>query len=1038
MEPEVLDKRRPLTEEEVAQIAEGLRRPKDVDETLFTSVVGNMIGKYSAQITGVETDPIVKAALMRREQSEQDRLARIQIKLTQGMRKHNNFPSIRDEALPKYYDEAEIPGIIQEWIRRIQADVDDTFDYKGDLASVEEITTMVNQVMEKGKMVLTEKIFNSIVDRLLELRIEQNRLQEVEECLLRMYEGPQEDMLSEIQIVEICVSGERSLTVEQIDGILDDIDYAPYFKGDQANITMDPLVNKLSRDRTRADLKRQLKRIKIKPESYDRLRELLLERFHKAQALTGKWVGNIMASSFGEAATQQTLNTFHAAGDRNARKQITGFAKLNSILEAVENPQGTTITIFMKERFTGEQLRLRQSDIQMTTLSDLIESHRVINSASPVPRWELVHDVVNGIAYDITYDARRARLNLHRRNPLFAPDPRGPDETKGRILEIKFDSKEMFFRRISMSQIANAIEETSSHIRVVTSSIDIGRVYVYYKFTGLATMENVKGEIPSFAQIDPFEFALTNVVYPSLLSIQIGGIYGIDHTYVQSYKIADAIDFARSEVELNTPNRRIFIQFVPHKTIMWALTEGVISEFIMTKIQRFTPRDYEVNPLYDEDTGVYSFDTAGLRIYDYEVNEYRSLTMSNLQDELTVDSKIKVYELLRHTHLPSVEVETRIPNENLLERNIIGSQLPHPTNPILNTPEDRVPAQLEEKVQQLRNFREQFLEKPVRTSPSDPDTVIIELDQVLLTNLGFDIDDIATNLSSIFSFDNVKVEARASRPDAQIFLTGVEINPEEEFNAEVGADISGYVESQLKKVQLSSDRMEQFSLKWYYSTEGKNLIEVLAHPDVDAEHTRSDNIVEVYRALGVESCRTILLEEIAANTDSKINPVHIELLADALTYRTPGDKPLSQNHHGMTKRGAEFISRMWEKTTSVAMRAGLGEVDNLQSFSSQIMTGNLNTAGRLTVEDREKIYKDRDVFPYDFPEEAPIAPLTPQDPVPAIDVKVIKDEPAAAGMRLGRLGRKAGTKKPSSRQRLTEPVTEMQSPSRLSGLGGDL
>ena len=50
--------------------------------------------------------------------------------------------------------------------------------------------------------------------------------------------------------------------------------------------------------------------------------------------------------------------------------------------------------------------------------------------------------------------------------------------------------------------------------------------------------------------------------------------------------------------------------------------------------------------------------------------------------------------------------------------------------------------------------------------------------------------------------------------------------------------------------------------EWMLDTEGVNLLEVLAHPDVDATRTISNHLVEVIDVLGIEAARGALLKEV--------------------------------------------------------------------------------------------------------------------------------------------------------------------------------
>lgn len=924
--------RRPLNSKDMAKITAAVSRPKEVDDTLFVSVLEDLLKRYETQIRGVETDPQIKEALKQEEEAEQLRAARLQTKLSSDTRRNRNYPSLRDEALPKYFTREERHQLRDQWIARLEKEIMETF-------SLEQLYLEPNQVKflmdtlgsarsQANLPPIDQRLRNSLLDFFEKVPISNKILDLVEDVLLdyfgRDIQRSWEDFRKTIETLN---SGEVTLNEAQVETVLADIDFSRYYKGDLSNITMDPAINEVASKKIKKQVRRQLMQIKIQAELIPRLTELIKERFERSMSLPGKWVGNIMASSFGEAATQQTLNTFHAAGDRSARKQITGFAKFESIYKAVENPQSSTMIIFMKDIMNAEQLKSRLPNIQMTVLADLIESHTVISAAEAPPRWEVIADLVNGInPAGAPSEGKLARLNLNRGHRLFRVDPIDPARTTGRILRIKFNVRELFFRRISLSQIARVIEDQSRNYRVVTSSLDVGTIHLFFNFEGIASIKMAKGESAPPFITDEFAFALNNLIYPSLLSLQVGGIYGVEYVSVGRYDISKAIDFGQSAMDLNSPTLRTHLQFSVFQVLLWGLTEKVIMNFMAAKLRKYQPIGFDMHPTYDAEEMLYSFDTIGLRKFDYTTGRDSTFDMKSLQSTLTTTGvDIRVYELLRSTYAGPGQVQTSL---------VVADG-----------------------------------DAAVRYSNSNSN-VVINFDQSILNSLRISLNDIANTILALKEFQQLRVTITAGELQSQLNLDGVDTI---DLNIKVGkllySNALDFIVAQLKLLNITSETAERDTWRWYYRAEGKNLNEVLMQPDVDPIHTRSDNIVEVYRILGDEACRAVALDEIANNTDAKINPVHIELLADALTYRTPGDKPLSQDHYGMTKRGAEFIGRMFEMTTKGLMESGLGFVDNLQSFPSQIMLGKLDKAGLLTKEDREVVKRDKDVFKYDFPRE---------------------------------------------------------------------
>lgn len=853
---DILKGKRPISDADLAELVKRIEPIAGVDETLYATVLKDLLSKKVSSIRGTETDPQIKEYLHQREDRIRASKQDSNIKISKEEADRLYFPSNRHQHIPKFYDEIEIPAVIEKWKAVLEQELNVAFG--------------VDEPKPGNPEELTE--------------------------------------------------ADKEL-------ILSQIDYGKHFDRNMC----DPRVIEKANENARQALRIQLDKVRISRAGVKRLGELIVERFERSLALPGKLVGNLMAFSFGEAATQQTLNTFHASGDRKARTQITGFAKFDAILKSTENPQSARMIVFMKKRSTRTKLLLNASTFETTILSDLVVRHRVFRSTNPKPRWERVHEVVSGVTADKPSESKN-RMDIHRSHIVYT-SLAGDGQPAGRILEIQLDPDEMFRKKISMSMIKNAIEESSSSIRVATSSMDIGLIYIYFRFDGLhnLTSYGFGGNVPAFIT-DHFQFAMENLIYPHLLKLQISGIEGIEYASVQKFSVKDAIDFSKSKITKG----KVEIVFNREKVALWAVTPEVIIEFITKKMRRFNRgRDFHI--VYDPKTRTCTFDI------DTKTLQYKTVI-----DELKAATKIPLNEFLGE--------EVRQEQDGAISM----------------------------------SFHDQYLR-----------------------DHGLEIKDMKSSLEKALASSTAKVLSVGSLNQLRV--------EDSEFNAVVAA---------LTDTAIESPVVENSSVIWYYDIDGKNLSAILSHPDVDSNHTRSDNIVEVYRTLGVETCRATLLHEIAANTDAKLNPSHIEMLADSLTYRTPADRPLSQDRHGLNKRGAEFTSRAHEMTTTVLLEAGLGQIDHLQSFQSQILLGRLDSTSHLSDEDRKKILKT-DTFKYDYP-KVDEDQTQIRDSVPALEQTVetptiIKAAPVKALKRV--------KKAPSSQNPVPPKPSSIPSSQTLLGLG---
>ena len=72
---------------------------------------------------------------------------------------------------------------------------------------------------------------------------------------------------------------------------------------------------------------------------------------------------------------------------------------------------------------------------------------------------------------------------------------------------------------------------------------------------------------------------------------------------------------------------------------------------------------------------------------------------------------------------------------------------------------------------------------------------------------------------------------------------------------------------------------------YFASANSSNLEEFISHPLIDPRKTYSNNLNSIYRFLGIEAARTLIVKEIKDNviaSDIKVHPVHIEIIGDIM------------------------------------------------------------------------------------------------------------------------------------------------------------
>ncbi|XP_045464776.1 DNA-directed RNA polymerase III subunit RPC1 [Harmonia axyridis] len=123
--------------------------------------------------------------------------------------------------------------------------------------------------------------------------------------------------------------------------------------------------------------------------------------------------------------------------------------------------------------------------------------------------------------------------------------------------------------------------------------------------------------------------------------------------------------------------------------------------------------------------------------------------------------------------------------------------------------------------------------------------------------------------------------------------------------------------------------------------EGNNLREVLATYGVDGRKTTSNNVMEVYKVLGIEAARETIMKEIEMvmeNHSISVDHRHIMLLAAQMTHT---GEVLGVTRHGLAKmKESVFNLASFEKTSDHLFDAAYyGQIDPINGVSENIIVG---------------------------------------------------------------------------------------------------
>ena len=131
-----------------------------------------------------------------------------------------------------------------------------------------------------------------------------------------------------------------------------------------------------------------------------------------------------------------------------------------------------------------------------------------------------------------------------------------------------------------------------------------------------------------------------------------------------------------------------------------------------------------------------------------------------------------------------------------------------------------------------------------------------------------------------------------------------------------------------------------------FTTDGTNLLDVLAFEGVDHTRTSTNDIVEIFTVFGIEAARMALFTMLRnlINDAQYCSSRHYMVLADVMTFR---GTLMAINRHGINRIAAGPMLRCsFEETLEILFEAALfGRSDTLNGVTENIMCGQLSRIG---------------------------------------------------------------------------------------------
>ena len=271
---------------------------------------------------------------------------------------------------------------------------------------------------------------------------------------------------------------------------------------------------------------------------------------------------------------------------------------------------------------------------------------------------------------------------------------------------------------------------------------------------------------------------------------------------------------------------------------------------------------------------------------------------------------------------------------------------------------------IEDDKEFLQSYREFLESNMISLNNLSPWLLRLEFDRDKMLEYDINMIDVYNSLqdfyedgiSVMFSDDNatklvfrIKINETDEKQDDIITnLKALEKNIMENLIVKGVKNIAKVVMNKLDQFEYNPSSMTfEKNSEWILETSGTNLKDILAHRQVDAPSTVSNDINEIYELLGIEAARQALYNElwdVIKHADLYVNYRHMALLVDTMCNK---GYLLSIDRHGINRVDIGPLAKSsFEETNDMIIKAGIfAEIDKINGVSANIMLGQIPPCG---------------------------------------------------------------------------------------------
>ncbi len=211
--------------------------------------------------------------------------------------------------------------------------------------------------------------------------------------------------------------------------------------------------------------------------------------------------------------------------------------------------------------------------------------------------------------------------------------------------------------------------------------------------------------------------------------------------------------------------------------------------------------------------------------------------------------------------------------------------------------------------------------------------VAVDLDEEALEERQLSREEVAESIEEELDV-SVDEESMSFGPDSPSYRELLQLV--EELREVVFKGIDG-----VERVVIRKEEVEDGDEEYVLYTEGSKFKKALKVEGVDSTRTKTNNLHEMQKALGIEAARNTVVEEIVSTLGEQgleVDIRHVMLVADAMT--TTGDLQ-SIGRHGISGSKGSVLSRAaFEVTVNHLLDAAVhGEDDDLNGVTENVIVG---------------------------------------------------------------------------------------------------